>query len=327
MKHTWLSCAAATLAVAIAHPSAGQSTAVNGKIAFTVCETTGAGATCDIWVMNPDGSEQVNLTNTPEANETDPAWSPDATKIAYVEGFIAVNRLMVMNADGSEQTAVTPDPSYLFGPTWSPGATQLAFVRMVPGEVISTQFDIIVINVDGSGERNITNTDGDELDPAWSPDGLRIAYAAVRQEQTVNPITGEPETAAQWEIVTSFPDGTDERIISAGDPGHDEGDTPRGRSRTGVVAGWRHDRVHEPVQRSLLRSMADLERRARRQQSHVVVRQSCGERPGTVVLARWPIDRVYQRPRRRVRRGFRRLFHAVPPVRGSARDRLRRPAA
>ena len=42
--------------------------------------------TCDIWVMNPDGSDPTNLTNTPELNEMLPAWSPDGTRIAYVEG-------------------------------------------------------------------------------------------------------------------------------------------------------------------------------------------------------------------------------------------------
>ena len=116
--------------------------------------------------MNPDGTEQTNLTNTPDLTEREPSWSPDGSRIAFVEvgDFGVINRLMVMNADGSARTAVTPEPSHQFGPTWSPDGTMLAFVRLVPGEVISAQFDILVANVDGTGEVNLTHSDLDERD-------------------------------------------------------------------------------------------------------------------------------------------------------------------
>jgi hypothetical protein len=212
----WL--AAAALFVAISAPAMA---AVNGKIAYTVCDYNPAvgSKVCDIWAMNPDGTGQTNLTNTPNLNEEQPAWSADGTKIVFVEGLGGSNRFMVMNADGSNQIVITPTPSYQFGPTWSPSGAQIAFVRQVPGITMSIQFDIFVANIDGSNEINITNSDFDEMEPAWSPDGTKIAFAGVRFEQSVDPITGEPYTAAQFEIVTVNPDGTGERILSAGAPG------------------------------------------------------------------------------------------------------------
>ncbi len=190
--------AIATASLSLTLPAAAQVTAVNGDIAFTVCEynTPPGGVTCDIWAMHPDGSGQTNLTNTPELTEFGPAWSPDGTRIAYIEGENYTNRIMVMNADGTGQAPIVATPFYQFGPTWSADGTQIAFTRMVEGQVITTQFDILVINVDGTGETNLTNSDYDEIDAAWSPDGSKIAFAGVRPEMSGG------EEWAQWEIVT-----------------------------------------------------------------------------------------------------------------------------
>ena len=209
-----------TLAGLAVGSAAGAATSVNGKIAYTVCEYNipPGDVTCDIWVMDPDGANQTNLTNTPELNEMGPAWSPDGTRIAYIEGTNYTYTINVINADGTGQFAVVPTPSEQFGPTWSADGTQIAFARLVPGVVITLQFDILVINVDGTGETDLTNSDYDEIDPAWSPDGTKIAFAGVRPETMSG---GEP--AAQWEIVTVNPDGTEEQILTTGIPG-----TPRG---------------------------------------------------------------------------------------------------
>src|SRR5215211_4387908 len=55
-------------------PSA-QTTSPEGKIVY---EKLG-----DIWVMDADGTNQNNLTNTPDTDEGQPAWSSDGTRIAF----------------------------------------------------------------------------------------------------------------------------------------------------------------------------------------------------------------------------------------------------
>ena len=211
--------AAALVCLASSAPVAAQVAAVNGDIAYTVCDfpESGGDITCDIWKMKPDGSEQTNLTNTPELNEERPAWAPDGSRIVYTEGSNFLFRIRVMNADGSAQADVVPTVSYQFGPTWSADGLQIAFTREVPGVSITTQFDILVVDVDGTDETNLTNSDYDELDPAWAPDGSKIAFAAVRPEM----FSDEPGN--QWEIVLVNPDGSGEQILTAGEPG-----TPRG---------------------------------------------------------------------------------------------------
>jgi len=227
----WVAAVAAALVLPVS--AMAQVTAVNGRIAFNVCEynSTIGDRTCDIWTMNPDGSDQTNITNTPDLNEFSPAWSADGTKIAFVEGFTGVNRLLAMNADGTNVAPILDAPRFQFDPSWSPDGTRVAFVRQVPGIVMGLQFDIFVVNADGTGEVNITDSDFEELHPAWSPDGTKIAFSGVRFEQTTDPVTGDPVTSAGYEIVTVNPDGSGEQILSAGDPG-----TPRAQS---LEQDWR----------------------------------------------------------------------------------------
>ena len=121
---------------------------LNGAIAFA---RTVPGTHGEIFVMNPDGSGQTNLTNNP-ARDFDPAWSPDGTKVAF-SSFRGGNReIFVMNADGSGQTNVTNDACWDVDPAWSPDGTRIAFSTNRLGDN-----EIFVMNADGSGQTNLTN--------------------------------------------------------------------------------------------------------------------------------------------------------------------------
>jgi WD40 repeat protein len=144
----------AVLVVGALLPASAQAAfpGANGKIAFQRGD--------DIWTMNPDGSNQVNLTNSAAA-ERDPAWSPNGTQIAF-----SSNGIHVMNADGSGETPVA-NTSGGSDPTWSPDGTQIAYVNFGAGAVYK-------INLDGTGNALVFAGDG-PADPEWSPDGTRIA--------------------------------------------------------------------------------------------------------------------------------------------------------
>ncbi|MDX6576289.1 MAG: hypothetical protein QOE96_2242 [Blastocatellia bacterium] len=148
----------------------------NGKIAFV---SNRNGPSGEIYVMNPDGSNQRNITNSP-ASETRPAFSPDGTKIAFVKDFKGIS---VMNPDGSSQTTILDGASAGFNyitsfPSWSPDGQKIVFNGIPNGSPDGA--DIYVINVDGTGLTRLTTAPADDTSPAWSPDGRKIAFATIR---------------------------------------------------------------------------------------------------------------------------------------------------
>ena len=132
----------------------------------------------DICVINADGSNRNQLTDD-EGSDTDPAWSPDGTKIAFASWREGNTDIWVINADGSGLRRVTNDEFIDSGPTWSPDGKRIAF-----SSLRESNQDIYVINADGSNLTQVTDTLEAESDPVWSPDGNRIAFTRIREQGT-----------------------------------------------------------------------------------------------------------------------------------------------
>ncbi len=112
MKSWWGIVALCLLSVAV---RAGPLTAA--KIAFT----SNRDGNTDIFVMNPDGSGQTNVSNNGAA-DLYPTWSPDGTRIAFWSNRDGNAEIYVMNANGSGQTNVSNNGAGDYNPAWSPRA-------------------------------------------------------------------------------------------------------------------------------------------------------------------------------------------------------------
>jgi TolB protein len=71
----------------------------------------------EIYIMDADGSNQVNLTNNP-ADDFDPVWSPDGKRIAFSSNRDGNYEIYVMDADGSNQINLTNNPADDRCPDW-----------------------------------------------------------------------------------------------------------------------------------------------------------------------------------------------------------------
>ena len=128
----------------------------------------------EVYVMNKDGSNQINLTNNPN-NDNNPSWSPDGTRIAFSSKRDGNWEVYVMNKDGSNQINLTNNPNNDNNPSWSPDGTRIAFSSNRDGNR-----EVYVMSADGSYQTNLTNNPDDDRSPSWSPDGTRIAFSSNR---------------------------------------------------------------------------------------------------------------------------------------------------
>jgi Tol biopolymer transport system component len=127
----------------------------------------------DIYLLSVGGQNAINLTRDSPADDDQPAFSPDGTRIAFRserEG----GGIFVMGPTGEAVKRVTHDG---YRPTWSPDGTQLAYatadVPLFPQNV-EAPGELWVVDVRTEASRKLAAADA--VLPSWSPHGYRIAF-------------------------------------------------------------------------------------------------------------------------------------------------------
>ncbi len=147
-----------------------------------VAYTSEAAGARQLFVLPLRGGYPVQLTAS-EKNVSDPQWSPDGRRLAYIRD----NELRVIEADGSRDVGVTGHPAGVSSPRWSPDGLRLAFVGRRRGW---SQVWIVDAPVPRRGRpardprppepRPLTATGVDAEDFSWSADGRTIAMMSIR---------------------------------------------------------------------------------------------------------------------------------------------------
>src|SRR5215204_5714103 len=203
-------------------PSA-QTTSPDGKIVY-VKQGTEPSDNCDLqsgcddlWVMDADGTNQTNLTDTPNRSDYQPAWAPSGAQLTFVrevEGQIIFEQpdIFVMDTDPATNDAInlTKTDESESHPDWSPDGAKIAF-----SGVRNSGWEIVTMDPDGQNEEILTGDgfDGNDEAPDWSPDGTKVVFMKESQ------VGGCCEP---WEIWAVNRDGSGDTNLT-NDPSYDMG--------------------------------------------------------------------------------------------------------
>jgi dipeptidyl aminopeptidase/acylaminoacyl peptidase len=162
-----------------------------------------------LWVVDAKSGTARQITDGNDWNDSDPQWSPDGTKIAFVSNRTGKeydhNRnsdVWVISADGGAVTKISDHEESDNNPRWSPDGKMIAFT----GEVHERDHPKVWIAPSSGGASSILAANNLDLIPTdldWSPDGKSLYFQAGVKGEThlfrINP------AAKSLEQVTSGP--------------------------------------------------------------------------------------------------------------------------
>jgi len=129
----------------------------------------------DLWSVPRAGGDAVRLTSG-TGNESDPAFSPDGTSIAFTGQYDGNVDVFLVPAAGGVPKRLTwhPAPDRVIG--WSPDGKRILLTS--PRTAYSSFNEIFSVPVEGGIEEKLPLPSGYEA--SMSPDGQSIAYQPIR---------------------------------------------------------------------------------------------------------------------------------------------------
>jgi Tol biopolymer transport system component len=162
----------------------------------------------DIYLMDSDGRNWIQLTSGRVTHDVAPSWSPDGGRIA----FTSEGHVFVINTDGSGLIDLGPGHD----PDWSPDGDQIVFAECnLDAPIGLVDCWTSVMSASGSGRTLLADN---AYSARWSPDGGRIAF--VRRTGGVICIANQTDGTGptQTEIFVMNADGTDVTQLTRDDP-------------------------------------------------------------------------------------------------------------
>ena len=125
------------------------------KIAF---RSTRSSSRTDLWIMNIDGSNQVQLTSSGSDEDFYPRWSMDDTKLTFsaYRPYGTGGRIMLINADGTGEKELYYKSGYdSYAAGFINNNTKVIFLRQV--RYCGGDATLMSIGIDGSNPTEIIN--------------------------------------------------------------------------------------------------------------------------------------------------------------------------
>jgi dipeptidyl aminopeptidase/acylaminoacyl peptidase len=169
----------------------------------------------DVWMVSWDGTQQVQLTSTPEG-ESSPRWSPDNKYLSFVSSRQGAKggQLWLLNRAGGEAIKISDIKGGVSDHAWSPDSKRLVLVvqdpdpsdkdvdekpdeKKTPKPIVIDRYHfksdgdgflrgershLYLFDVESKKAEILTPGKFEEESPAWSPNGQQIAFIRTHGE-------------------------------------------------------------------------------------------------------------------------------------------------
>ena len=139
----------------------------HGRIAATIND----GKQADIWLLGDKGQPRENLTKN-DADDLDPSWSPDGTKLAFVSDRSGSPQIYVLTLGNKNLRRLTFSGRYNTGPDWGYNG------KIVYSGLRGRAVDILTVDMHKSIQRLTPGKGRRSLEPSWAPCGRRVVYVS-----------------------------------------------------------------------------------------------------------------------------------------------------
>lgn len=131
----------------------------------------------EIFTLPAEHGNTRNLTQTSNADEDHPAWSPDGKSIAYTTDISGEQQIAVRPAEGGPEKILTHfERGFYYTPRWSANGERLAFS--------DHEHRLWWVSVNGGEPVQVARDPYTEIhDYTWSPDGRWLAYSIAGANQ------------------------------------------------------------------------------------------------------------------------------------------------
>ena len=154
----------------------------------------------ELFIMDVKGTYEIRLTDHPEIDGPDLAWSPDGEQIAFVStrsGKLDIHVIDVASRAVKQLTNNAALGGLSADPDWSPDGKHIAYEQIVRGQGRT----IYTIDANGKDRKPLVPADGlFRYGPRWSPDGDAILYGEIEYRI----INERPQKFAQRLVICQF---------------------------------------------------------------------------------------------------------------------------
>jgi hypothetical protein len=151
----------------------------------------------DIWLIDLERDAAASRFTFDPADDFNPVWSPDGTRVAFASDRRGPRDLYVKNASGTGEDEVLLASSFAKSlEDWSPDGRWLVYNESIIGNSV----DLMTVSVDSRQPQEFLRTPFTEDRGKLSPDGKWMAYRSNESGRFEIYVRPFPPAAGKWQI-------------------------------------------------------------------------------------------------------------------------------